>query len=156
MFWTLKGLWTQRLPEAARPTIAASTGTAAEFTRIADSIVDALAQRSINTTTTVNPLSELNELKAVIAELRQQMQNFPQRSRSRSRGQPNQRPRTPAGNGSRASNNSTTNASTNANADPEVCWYHQTYGQNARNCRSPCRHRNRSRTPATPASNASA
>lgn len=136
----LKGLWSQRLPEAARPVIAASTGTAAEFTRIADSIVDALAPRTINAATTTTALSELDELKAVIAELRQQIQSFPQRVRLRSRGTANQRPRTPTNNG--------TNASTNANNNTESdeCWYHQKYGRNARNCRSPCRHnRNRQR-----------
>lgn len=155
----LKGLWSQRLPEAARPVIAASTGTAAEFTRIADSIIDALTPQGVNAAATTNPLSELNELRAEIAELRNQISNFPRNSRSRSRGAPNrQRSRTPANNGTGANSNSTANNNTNANAnaDSELCWYHQTYDRNARNCRSPCRRRNRSGTPAILANNENA
>lgn len=146
----LKGLWTQRLPEAARPVIAASSGTAADFTKIADSIVDALAPRNIQQVAAA-PLNELGELKAVIAELQRQISGFPHRSRSRSRAQPNQRPRTPANTASNANTNST--ASNPVNADPELCWYHQVYGRDARKCRSPCRRQNRSRTPAPAAVN---
>lgn len=155
----LKGLWSQRLPEAARPVVAASTGTATEFTRIADSIVDVLTSAptpAVNAAA-ANPLGQLNEIKAAIAELRNQINNFPRNSRSRSRGASNQqRPRTPANNGTGANANPASNSNTNANADSDVCWYHQTYGQNARNCRSPCRRRTRSRTPAAPASNETA
>lgn len=133
----LKGLWSQRLPEAARPVIAASTGTAAEFTRIADTIVDALAPRHVHAAA-ANPLSELNELKAIIAELRQQIRVMPRRSRSQSRSANHPRQRTPANNGAAAS----------ANTESDECWYHQKYGREARKCRSPCRRQNRSRAPA--------
>lgn len=145
----LKGLWAQRLPEAARPVIAASSGSAAEFTKIADSIVDALAPRSIRQATT-EPLNEMAELRAVIAELRNQINNFPRRSRSRSRGNgiSGNGPRfhTPAnsgGNQQYGTNNRT--PTPNANPDPELCWYHQKYGNGARNCRDSCRYFNRGR-----------
>lgn len=143
----LKGLWAQRLPEAARPTIAATeNSTPAEFTRIADSIVDALAPRAVHQTTAA-PLSEIAELKAVIAELRNQIGNMPRRSRSRSRGNNGsnsaQRSHTPANtnnNQQAAQNNS------DSNGDPDLCWYHRKYGANARNCREPCRRFNRTRS----------
>lgn len=144
----LKGLWAQRLPEAARPVIAASTGTAVEFTRIADSIVDALTPRTVQAAA-VTPLNEINELKAVIAELRTQINNFPRQPRSRSRSRPNQRPSTPANTGSNQNSNG------NTSTESDQCWFHQKFGQNARNCRSPCRHRNQSRTPAPAATTSS-
>lgn len=156
----LKGLWAQRLPEAARPVIAASTGTSNEFTKIADSIIDALAPRAVRQTTvaatavTTTPLSEMDELKIVIAELRNQISNMPRHSRSRSRGGGNgnggQRSHTPANPSNNQSSNTNNGNSSNANpvvnADPELCWYHQKYGNNARNCREPCRNFNRTNT----------
>lgn len=134
----LKGLWAQRLPEAARPVIAATTGTSAEFTKMADTIVDALAPRTVRQVTT-EPLNEISELKAIIAELRSQINKIPHRSRSKSRSEPNQRNHTPANNGA--------NANANNDADPNLCWYHQVYGRDAKKCRSPCRNRTRSQTP---------
>lgn len=141
----LKGLWAQRLPEAARPVIAASSGPAVEFTRIADSIVDALAPHAIHQTTTA-PLNELQELKAVIAALRTQIDSMPRHGRSRSRNVSiGQRSHTPANlrndqpNTSSSTGGNVCNSNATTNADPELCWYHQKYGENARNCREPCR-----------------
>lgn len=130
----LKGLWTQRLPEYARPVIASTSGSSTEYTRIADSIIDAIAPRSVNQITDA-PLSELNELKAVIAELKKQITDMPRRSRSHSRNsnRQNYRSRTPSHHNNNANQQ---------DADPELCWYHQTYGNDARNCRLPCRRRN--------------
>lgn len=119
----LKGLWAQRLPSAAQAVIAASSGTAVEFTKIADAIVDAIVPNTVQQVATA-PLSELAELKAVIAELKNQINAMPRQSRSRSR----QRSHTPANN------------STNANTNSNECWYHQTYGRDARNCREGCPH----------------
>lgn len=124
----LKGLWAQRLPETVRPIVAASTGSAADYIKIADTVVDALAPSTIQQVSTSS--SEMSELKAIIAELRQQIQNMPRRSRSNSRNRSsNQRNQTP----------SNSNHSANADVDPELCWYHQTYNTNAQNCRQPCR-----------------
>lgn len=44
----LKGLWVKRLPEIVQPVVAASNGTAVEYTRIADSVVDAMSSSRIN------------------------------------------------------------------------------------------------------------
>lgn len=136
----LKGLWAQRLPEAARSVIAATTVPSADFTRMADSIVDALSPRAVQQVAAA-PLNEISALKAAIDELRTQIRSFPRRSRSRTRGaDSNSRAQTPANNANAA----------NDNADPELCWYHQKYGPDARKCRSPCRNRVRMRTASGP------
>lgn len=148
----LKSLWAQRLPETARPVIAATNLSAVEFTRMADTIVDAMAQQRTVQQVEAAPLSEINALKAAIDELRSQIRNFPRELRSRSRNRDsNQRQQTPAGNATNS------NASTSAAADPDLCWYHQKYGRDARNCRSPCRNRTRAGSSSTtPASNSTA
>lgn len=133
----LKSLWAQRLPEAARPVIAASGGPATEFTKVADKIVDALNAGNVNSIT-ATPIDDLTELHKQIFELRQQLKNLPSRSRSHSRGSYKQRRSSSSAN------------KTNGNNDD--CWFHQKYGINARKCRSPCRHSKRSHTP-TAASN---
>lgn len=140
----LKGLWIQRLPESARSVVAAAQGTPAEFTKMADSIVELLATPSVHQVA-AGPLNEISELKAVVAELSKQMQKFSGRSRSHTRPSTSHRSRTPANNGNAA----------DANAESDECWYHQKYGRNAQKCRSPCRQktRSRSRTPAPAANN---
>lgn len=141
----LKSLWAQRLPETARPVIAATTLSAVEFTRMADQIVDTLQPRNVQQIAST-PLNEIGALKAAIDELRTQISSFPRHSRSRSRG-----PSTSTRQQTPANNAASSNANVSVNADPELCWYHQTYGPNARKCRSPCRNRARTRNSSAPA-----
>lgn len=143
----LKGLWAQRLPEVARPVIAASSSAAAEFTKIADTIVDALAPRAVQQVTAA-PVNELDELKKVIAELRKEIKNLPTRSRSQTRSGDRQRQRTSSNNGTR-NNNANSNTANNNTSNADECWYHQKYGNDARKCRSPCRRAARSTPAAT-------
>lgn len=71
----LKGLWTKRLPEFAQPVVAASSGTPVEFTKIADSVVDAIAPNQINRVQTGSS-NEINELRAAVAELGKNSKNL--------------------------------------------------------------------------------
>lgn len=132
----LKSLWIKRLPDIVQPVVAASSGTAAEFTRIADSIVDAMSARSINTVAKQGP-TEIDELRQAVHNLTKQVEKFTVRSRSRSRHQS----RNPANFRPRyvSPNNATSNA--NSSTNPSECWYHKKYGRNAQKCRSPCRHK---------------
>lgn len=112
----LKGLWTKRLPDFAQAVVAASTGTATEFTKIADSIVDAISSNQINRVQT-SP-GELNELRLAIVELGKKFELLSNRSRSRSRRPINQ-------------GNRSQSRSSYSNAAGDECWYHQKYGWNA-------------------------
>lgn len=122
----LKGLWAKRLPELAQPVVAASTGSPAEFTKIADSVVDAMSPSKINQVR-VQSSNEIDELRAEIAELSKQFDKFSTRSRSRTRNV--QR------------NRSKSRPAYNNEATGFECWYHKKYGLNAHKCRSPCRHK---------------
>lgn len=127
----LKGLWTKRLPEFVQPVVAASTGTAAEFTKIADSIVDAVSPGQLCQVRNQST-GELNDLRAAIVELGKKFDQFSTRSRSRSR-----RPNT----GRNRSQKRDKSQSNNNVRISEECWYHRKYGRNAQKCRSPCNYR---------------
>lgn len=124
----LKGLWTKRLPDFAQPVVAASSGTAAEFTKIADSIIDAVALNQVNRVQ-AKPSDEFNELRAAVIELSKKFDQLSTRSRSR-------RPTTPR-------NRSQSRPAYSGNTTGDECWYHKKYGRNAQKCRSPCRHNKR-------------
>lgn len=135
----LKGLWTKRLPEFAQPVVAASTGTASEFTKIADSIIDAMASNRINRIQQ-QPASEISDLREAIIELGKRFERFSTRSRSRSRKPTTTRNRSPS------------RPAYASDARGDECWYHKKYAANARKCRSPCKHKKQVNTVSTCAS----
>lgn len=129
----LKGLWTKRLPEFAQPVVAASSGSAAEFTKIADSIIDAVVPHHVNVVES-GVTNEINQLRATVEDLGKRFDRFSVRSRSRQRSVSRYRPR---------STNRSARVSSPVSSGSSQCWYHQKYGTNARKCRSPCRYRHR-------------
>ncbi|XP_075155997.1 uncharacterized protein LOC142229322 [Haematobia irritans] len=122
----LKGLWTKRLPDFVQPVIAASTGTPAEFTKITDSVVDAMSPNQINHVQASS--SELADLRLAVVELGKKFEKLSCRSRSNSRRPTVRR------------NRSRSRSSHQNNGSSEECWYHRKYGRNALKCRSPCSH----------------
>ncbi|XP_065356179.1 uncharacterized protein LOC135950571 [Calliphora vicina] len=123
----IKGLWTKRLPTFAQPVVAASTGTAAEFTKIAVSPSQVCKVSK-------EPTTDMNELRTAIMELSKKFEQFTTRSRSRSRRPTVTRHRS-------QHRQSSSDGTTSSNFDE--CWYRKKYGRNARKCRSPCKHKQR-------------
>ncbi|XP_017483507.1 PREDICTED: uncharacterized protein LOC108372353 [Rhagoletis zephyria] len=78
----LKGLWTKRLPEFAQPVVAASSGTATEFTKIADSIIDAVVPHQVNGVES-RVTNEINQLHATVEDLGKRLDRFSVLSRCR-------------------------------------------------------------------------
>lgn len=130
----LKGLWIKRLPDIAQAVVAASTGNAADFTKIADSIWDALSTNNIRAISKSGP-SEIDDLRQAIADLTRKFENFTSRSRSRSRNAKSRVRHKSSSKGKDQGDNSSGSVE---------CWYHHKYGRDARKCRSPCRHNQRS------------
>lgn len=131
----LKGLWIKRLPDVIQPVVAASTAAAAEFTKIADSIVDAISPGHVNAISKCSR-DDIDKLKSAVSDLTKEIEKMKIRSRSRSRhdkGRGVSRSRTRF---SQPRNETLSGAGTVT----DECWYHKRYGRNARKCRSPCRH----------------
>ena len=79
----LKGLWTKRLPDFAQPVAAASTGTPAEFTKIADAIVEAMTSNQIGSVQS-RQSKEISKLHTAVVELGKKFEGLSTRSKSRS------------------------------------------------------------------------
>lgn len=132
----LLDLWTSRLPPHAQAAVIASKGDASEKTNIADAIIDAMGFRNIHAIVTPSSsapiagtekpaVSSIEDLQREIAQLTKRFEQVFQsrrsgrdRSRSRSRSRPDLR--------------------YGSESSYDMCWYHRTFGANARQCRKPC------------------
>ena len=128
----LKELFLQRLPSQVRMVLASTRdGTPIEdLAQLADKIIEVAAPPIISTVSTQS--SEMEQLRAEIASLTkvvsslQQQQCFRRRSKSPYRGRspgPARHRRPPT---------------SDLQQDADLCWYHQTFGDDARKCKPPC------------------
>ncbi|XP_036344731.1 uncharacterized protein LOC118753966 [Rhagoletis pomonella] len=125
-------LWTARLPAQARAAIIASEQKILRKVKIADDIVESLnlgdkfyPDSNVRALTSERNNSEtvsaLETLQKEIAQLSQRLNHYTaDRESPRNRGR--NRPR----------------ESVRSNMGGEMCWYHLTFGKDARSCRKPC------------------
>lgn len=117
----LKSLWLQRLPQQARAILQASNVELPELAKLADKILEVSDYRQIAAATSSSNIPIESPIASRIAALEERIEKLC-RSRSRNRTssytKKNQRPSTSSGN--------------------NICWYHKTYGEDARKCRQPC------------------
>lgn len=136
-------IWKQRLPQPIQQILSGSaeSTSSTELARIADRIRDVEAQKTVNAVQTP-PIPNVSEaLIAAVAALTRKIDEM-QTARSRPRGNSVhgnwQRQR------SSSNNNNAQRAATPARNDrrddsqPRMCWYHRSYGSDARNCTAPC------------------
>ncbi|XP_055604157.1 uncharacterized protein LOC129752393 [Uranotaenia lowii] len=137
----LVDLWATRLPPHAQAAVIASRGDTNDKITIADAIVDSMGLRKIHAIEYNGPNSAMatshgaetaasdpiQELKREIAELSKRLdkvlpiqRNIRSRPRSRSRGNEQQYPRQ------------------SRESSVGLCWYHRTFGNDARRCLQPC------------------
>lgn len=133
----LKSLWLQRLPSHMRSIISVSTETLSKLTELADKIAEVNEVPQVSTITQRNSHPhifssdssskferQMEELSRSVAELKA---SFLHNRRERSR--------------SRSYHRSDSKAKPAKKEKPtDECWYHRSYGVDAKRCRSPCKH----------------
>lgn len=144
----IRDLWASRLPNYAQAAVVASSGTADQVTKIADAIVESMGLKSIRefatnacearSSTSSKQTPSYDHLVSEIAEINKKFEKlFSERERTQNRHNSGQRTRSLSR--QRASTPSTNNnAQRSSDSD---CWYHAKFGDRARYCRSPCRHK---------------
>lgn len=132
----LLDLWASRLPPHAQAAVIASKGDALEKATIADAIVDAMGFRNIHaigtsgstapsTESEIPSTSAIEDLHREIAQLSRKFeQMFRSQRGTRDRSRSRSRNRMDSRYGSESSD--------------DLCWYHRTFGGDARRCRKPC------------------
>lgn len=128
----LKGLWMQRLPIEVQTCLATVQSPLAKLAELADTVMDTFRVGTISTVTNntrkettpsesaavkhSDPISDLRREIRELTKRMERMQGQHRRSRSSSR--------------SRSASQSSSNSS--------ECWFHRTFGKDAKNCRPPC------------------
>lgn len=131
----LKGLWMKRLPVEVQICLETVSTPLSKLAELADTVMDTFRIGTsggvVNVATAVpdgaaNPIDILtNEVKRLSKEVNRMQVELRQRSRSRTRSFTPRR-------------QSTSTASRSTKTDDTMCWYHNTYAENANKCRSPC------------------
>lgn len=133
----LKQMWKQRLPSSMQQILAGAQDTIelSELAKMADSIHEVEAQRSISAITAASssnvPESNL-AIIAAITQLTKKVSELSTRGRVRNRSQSRSRAATPAPNNAAPANANSTETG------HSHCWYHRMYANNARKCVQPC------------------
>ena len=119
----LRELFLQRLPSNVRIVLASTNDAISleELAQLADKIMD-VASPSVSAITTPPLHTEVDQLRAEVSRLKELVTSLSQRGRTRGRLSTPPRLRSPSP--------STPNTS--------LCWYHQRFGDAARNCKPPC------------------
>lgn len=148
----LRGLWTKRLPDAARPVIAIlQSNTLDEAAKAADAVMESIAQASQikisqisstdnsgnGTVSNNNNVggNEIAELRLSISALTRAFDNFKASSKGNNNNNHGRsRSRTPGRNGGNRSESS----NNEGNDRDGICRFHRKFGKEARRCLLPC------------------
>lgn len=130
----LKTLWMSLLPVQIRTVLATSTATLNELATLADKVAEVSTQGIVQQIDATQPTSstdsrlcsmekQINQLVSAVNFIK----NQGGRSRSRSFSSDKQRQRSQTPSKNRSDNNETS----------DLCWYHESYGNKADNCKGP-------------------
>lgn len=150
----LRGLWTKRLPDAARPVIAIlQSSTLDEAAKAADAVMESIAQASqlkINQVSSTDNSgngtansnnnnvagSEISELRVSINALTRAFDNF--KANGSGNNNNNNRGRTRSRTPSRFGGNRSESNNSEDNDRDNVCRFHRKFGKEAYRCLLPC------------------
>lgn len=124
----LRALWLQRLPNNVQQILSVCSDDildSGKLARIADKIYEQSQSSSVSTVGTSEQTSVLDNIRQDIAELKKTMTSMQRRPRSNTRRKRN------------FSKNRSQSPSTVRSKD--LCWYHFTFRDGARKCKSPCK-----------------
>ena len=132
----LRELFLQRLPSNVRMVLASTSATTSleELAELADKITE-VAAPTIAAATASPPspqlLAEIQQLRTEVRQLQNSVRTLSRQSRGRSTSRSRQSSPAP-----------------HSTDDSSMCWYHQTYGEAAKKCKSPCSYTQQSNDPA--------
>ena len=124
----LEPLWLSRLPDHVSAVVSALEVPLVQKGKAADKVMDKLVSRPLRAVAAVNPVpldSQFTEMQKAITNLSLQVAEL-----TRERGRRFQRRRSV----------SRRRASSRPRANPDICWFHERFGDQARRCDAPCRY----------------
>lgn len=132
----IKKLWLNRLPNTSRVILSTSTDTLDKLAIMADTIHENSDNLSVNAVSS----KERQSLSDVIAGLTEEVAKLTAKVNSMETQRKSRRDSTPNRFRSRSRNSNRSRSNTN---DSDMCWYHQKYGSDAKNCNSPCAYKSK-------------
>lgn len=123
----LKNIWLQRLPTAVQQILAVSSENVDSLAKMADKVMEVTDTSSIHGVDKPNSsCSDCSRLQRQVEELTRSMEHL--RGRQIWSGRQNWRPRSRSRSSSRP----------RFDRNSSICFYHQRFGEKARNCNKPC------------------
>lgn len=140
----LRTIWVDRLPKGMQAILATQEdGELDKIAQLADKVYDTNPSMQVVSTATSDTIAEL---RSCIESLTGKVEELSRgRGRGRERGQGRERGRVWRGRSQSRQRSKSRNS--NRGTQSEECWFHQTYGDEARRCRSPCSRRSGNETP---------
>lgn len=126
----LATLWSDRLPQSIRTVIATQNVPLDELAELADKVFEIVP--STPQVAAVNNSGHLVELAKIVTELKQEVASL------RSQVQSTQQVRHRSRSGNRKYFNRNRSRSPSKPRNPDVCWYHDRFGDRATKCTTPC------------------
>ncbi|XP_055308018.1 uncharacterized protein LOC129572124 [Sitodiplosis mosellana] len=134
----VKQLWIQRLPTSSRAVLSASSDALDNLAKMADKMWEVSDRFSISS------VNAENGEKSVIEKLTRALERLTNKVDALERKEHvSRRDNTPHRNRNRSSSRQSTKSG--GKSEHELCWYHYKYGNEAKNCREPCKYTGKSK-----------
>lgn len=135
----VKQLWIQRLPSASRAVLSASNDNLENLAKMADKMWEVSDRFTISSVSkNTSEKSNFESITEILSKLTNKIEALERKEHS-SRRDSSQRSR------SRNRSQSKRSMSNGGKSEHELCWYHYKFGDDAKNCREPCKYTDKSK-----------